>query len=241
MAKGSRASPLVPTVAELRQRWYPNTGSPFEALVDSALSQARRVLVFGAGRGVFERDLRASARLVIGIDVTSAIKDNPYLDGAVLYNGISLPIDTATFDLCVARWVIEHIAEPESVLNEIARVVRPGGRFVFITMNAWFYAGLLARIVPNRLHAPIIKWAMGRESRDTFPTYYRANTRRRLGRLLHEAGFKAEMLRVESGDPAYLQFSRLTYVLGTLFHKVVNRVPRLEDLGQAVIGSFVKQ
>ncbi len=94
MAKGSRASPLVPTVAELRQRWYPNTGSPFEALVDSALSQARRVLVFGAGRGVFERDLRASARLVIGIDVTSAIKDNPYLDGAVLYNGISLPIDT---------------------------------------------------------------------------------------------------------------------------------------------------
>jgi SAM-dependent methyltransferase len=178
---------------------------------------------------------------VIGIDVASGIRDNPYLDGAVLYDGISLPIETDTFDVCVARWVIEHIAAPQSVLNEIARVMRPGGRFVFITMNAWFYAGVLARIVPNRLHGPIVKWATGRESRDTFPTYYRANTRRRLRRLLHEAGFKEEMLRVELGDPAYLQFSRLTYALGVLFHKVVNKVPRLEDLGQAVIGSFVKQ
>ncbi len=232
--------PLLPTVEELRKKWYGQHVSPFEPILDRAVNDAHVVLVFGAGRGAFERDLRAPVRLVIGVDVDSAIRLNPYLDHSVLTDGLLLPFRTGSFDLCIARWVIEHVPTPRSVFHEIARVLRPGGKFVFITTNAWFYAAVLARLTPNPLHGHLVKLATGRDARDTFRTYYRANTRRKLQRLMAQLGFREEYLRVELGDPDYLRFSLVTYSLGTFFHRLVNSVPLLEDLGQAIVGSFVR-
>jgi len=213
----------------------------FETVLDSSLRHAHRVLIFGAGRGVFERDLRAQGRRVVGIDVTGAVSHNPYLDEAVIYGGTGLPFETAAFDLCVERWVIEHLPDPVLSFREISRVVQPGGRFVFLTTNAWFYGSLVARVTPNTLHGRIVKWATGRAVHDTFKTYYRANTRGRLRRILRPLGFQEEYLRVELEDPAYLQFSVITYVLGVAYERVVTSVPWLEDLGQAITGSFLRR
>jgi SAM-dependent methyltransferase len=232
---------LIPTVSELRRRWYGDHASAFEIVLDNALLVARNVLVFGAGRGLFERDLRGGDRRVTGVDVHPAIRKNPHLDAAVLYDGVALPFESGAFDLCVARWVIEHLPKPQVVFQEVARVVRGGGRFVFLTMNAFFYAAVIGRLVPNRLHGAVVSLATGREACDTFNTYYRANTRRSLRRVLGRMGFREEYLRVELGDPSYLQFSVLTYAMGAAFHRIVTGSALLEDLGQAIIGSFVRE
>lgn len=52
---------------------------------------------------------------------------------AVVASGERLPFADATFDCAVASEVIEHLPEPESVLEEMWRVVRPGGRVVIST------------------------------------------------------------------------------------------------------------
>lgn len=46
--------------------------------------------------------------------------------------GEHLPMADNTFDWVVSTWTLCSIAEPEQALREIRRVLKPGGRFVFI-------------------------------------------------------------------------------------------------------------
>ena len=56
-----------------------------------------------------------------------------------------LPFPDESFDLIVCSWVLEHLAQPERVFAEVARVLRgpdpvhqlSGGHFVILAPNAW--------------------------------------------------------------------------------------------------------
>jgi SAM-dependent methyltransferase len=126
--------------------------------------------------------------------------------------------------------VFEHLTDPESVYREFARVLKPGGRIVFLTPNRWDYGTLIARAVPNRFHARIVKAVEGREEEDTFPTAYRTNTRRDVERLAGSSGFRIEDFRYLSQYPNYLMFNGFLFALGTAFEKVVSRVHVLRFL-----------
>lgn len=71
-----------------------------------------------------------------------------------------LPLEGATFDAVLCTEVLEHVAEPERALGEIARVLKPGGRVLvtvpFVTelheephdhyrYTSWGLRGLLRR------------------------------------------------------------------------------------------------
>jgi 2-polyprenyl-6-hydroxyphenyl methylase / 3-demethylubiquinone-9 3-methyltransferase len=49
--------------------------------------------------------------------------------------GEALPYDDASFDAVVCVDVLEHVAELPTVLAEVARALRPGGLFLFDTIN----------------------------------------------------------------------------------------------------------
>lgn len=44
----------------------------------------------------------------------------------------NIPLPDNSVDSVVSTWVLCSVAEPEKVLEEIKRVLRPGGRFIFI-------------------------------------------------------------------------------------------------------------
>jgi len=76
--------------------------------------------------------------------------------------GEALAYDDASFDAVVCVDVLEHVADLKQVLSEIARVLRPGGVFLFDTINrnpiARFatitIAENLLRLLPRGTHDP---------------------------------------------------------------------------------------
>lgn len=66
---------------------------------------------------------------------------------------------------------------------------------------------------------------------DIFPTYYRANTRRRLDGLLVEAGFQKRNIEIElvEGAPAALSFNFMLHRLGMGYEYLVKRFEGLAE------------
>jgi SAM-dependent methyltransferase len=105
-------------------------------LASEWLTGVRRVLDVGTGEGQIARlAVRDGASLVVGVDPTVAqLAVARERGGGACYaraNGDALPFPDASFDAVVVCLVFEHIADHTPAIREIARVLQPGGRFLF--------------------------------------------------------------------------------------------------------------
>jgi SAM-dependent methyltransferase len=106
-------------------------------LAAECLRGARRVLDIGTGEGQVARLASAlGADTVTGVDPTIAQLDLARRrDGGPAYVRAvaeALPFDDASFDAAVACLVFEHIPDHVPAIAEVARVLAPAGRFVFL-------------------------------------------------------------------------------------------------------------
>jgi len=213
----------------LRKRFYlPGFRGMYDRLQDTIDEFVRPedvVLDAGCGSGrVFQHRLAGRVRRVVGVDVTNEPRDNLNIDDALKGDLGRLPLRDEQFNLILVSHVAEHLAEPEAVFRELARVLRPGGRLLLLTPNRWHYVPIVARLVPYRLHVFFNRWR-GVDTRDVFPTVYRANTAGRLRSLAAGAGLTIERLGQFETEPEYLAFHLLPYSLGVLYERAVNRLP----------------
>lgn len=187
------------------------------------------VVDVGCGRGSYLEDptvyrrnlqlLKGKCRRVIGIDVDPEAAGNPGLDEFRLIEGDRWPLDTASADLLVSDFVLEHVPDPPTFFAECSRVLRPGGYFCARTVNAWGYESIAARLIPERFHARVLRRVQpGRQGEDVFPKLYRCNRLRRLRALLGQHGLQGAVYTCFA-EPAYLGFSRALYALGVLYHR----------------------
>ena len=197
------------------------------------LRPEHRLLDLGAGAGILPAmDFKGRAAVVCGVDPDPRVAENPYLDDARVGVGEKIPYESESFDIVVSDNVLEHLVDPVAVLNEVARVLKPGGRFIGKTPNAWHYMPLVARLVPFRFHHLLIRSTHSRVEADVFPTAYRANTPGALEQIARAAGLSVESIRIWDARPGYLAFSGITYLMGTLYGWIVRHVPGCDDLGR---------
>jgi SAM-dependent methyltransferase len=93
-----------------------------------------RVMDLGAGEGGSVDQFRALAPGCewVGVDIEDSVesRSRTRVDAEfVLYDGVHLPFEDSSFDLVYCKQVLEHVAHPEPLLAEVARVLRPGGAF----------------------------------------------------------------------------------------------------------------
>ena len=114
------------------------------------LANGRRVLDAACGEGYGTAILaEGGASTAVGIDVDEATVAHAAqrhgLEFRVADVG-ALPFEDGSFDLVVSFETIEHVPEPERVLDELARVTAPDGLLVISTPNKLQY------LVENEFH-----------------------------------------------------------------------------------------
>lgn len=154
-----------------------------------------RLLDIGCGDGAYTIRLADDFNRVDAIDIeadrlalfTERSIGSPAADRITIREMSATKLDYPdnTFDLVTSIEVLEHIEELDQALEEIRRVLKPGGRFAFTTPNRWFpfethgfiYRG--RRYPPAR--APFLTWIgpLHRRLADA-RTFTAAELRRRL-------------------------------------------------------------
>ncbi len=106
-------------------------------------TKSGKALDLGCGTGNYTLELKRRGFDVIGLDASEGMLRIARSKGlnCIKGNAYSLPFPDESFDLVLSVTMFEFIHEPEKVLAEIYRVLKPGGEVLIGTMNGrslWF-------------------------------------------------------------------------------------------------------
>lgn len=135
-------------------------------LVVRHVAGAARVLDLGCGEGQIARlAVAGGAERVTGIDASAAqIAEARRRGGGVTYvrgSATSLPLVSGWFDAVVSCLVLEHVEDLDGALDEVSRVLRPGGRFILFVNHPLFQTPGSGWIDDQVLDPPEQYWRVG--------------------------------------------------------------------------------
>lgn len=139
----------------LAEEWYGSAVGPMaiaraetRAQIPWILERIRKyigyraeILDVGSGAGFFSNGAAQAGHKVTGLDVSeTSLKVAELMDktGLVHYvegDAYRMPFAKESFDVVVALDLLEHVSDPEQIMSEMTRVLRPGGLLFFHTVN----------------------------------------------------------------------------------------------------------
>ena len=133
---------------------------------------------------------------IFGIDPNLAsLQRNPSPLNACAF-ATQISFRELTFDLVTANMVVEHLPDPDRVLSEVFRVLKPGSAFIFHTPNLRAPQVRLSSVLPYSLKRRIVPLIEGgRCEDDVFPTHYKLNDQSTIESCAIRAGFRVEWVR----------------------------------------------
>ena len=215
------------SVDDQRKAMFPAESHPYSRLeqaVEDRIGSDTAILDIGCGRTAPNlARLIGRAGELYGIDVIDFTNDDPSLK--LFRNDVAdmKDISDASIDIAYSRAVMEHIDDPDGAFAELARVLKPGGEYIFITPSIYDYGSLLAMMVPNRFHARIVSATEGRPQEDVFPTVYACNSMRTLRKQVARAGLTIRDGRYLGQYPSYFMFNRVLFWVGSMYQKAIEK------------------
>ncbi len=224
----------------IRDQWYPQEmwlSSVFNSLVVSMGGAGRVLLEVGCGRDAQTlRMLSSYFELALGADLEIARQGNGDARWRTMVSDAHcLPLPDRSVDAIALGNVIEHLADVRAALAEFARVLRPGGRVIIVTVNKWFAPVVLGRVLPHRLRQLVNRAVSGTNEEDTFPAFYRGNTPKALTAAAAAVGLITVDMRYMSHHPRYFMFSALAYRAAVAVERVVRKYERLAPLRHFIL------
>ncbi|MGB7978926.1 MAG: bifunctional 2-polyprenyl-6-hydroxyphenol methylase/3-demethylubiquinol 3-O-methyltransferase UbiG [Chlamydiales bacterium] len=136
---------------ELSEGWYTASDHPIALLraenrvrvpwIIGEIGRNKTVLDVGCGAGILANALSLAGHQVFAIDLSvSSLEaaqkhDVTHRVAYQIANAYSLPYPDSSFDVVCAMDVLEHVEEPNLLISEASRVLKPGGLFFFHTFN----------------------------------------------------------------------------------------------------------
>ncbi len=99
-----------------------------------------RLLENGCGVGLYLEYLQPLGCEVFGLeyDFERAIVAKTRAENILGAAGEALPLPENSFDLILSNEVIEHVVDDQKVIEEMVRILEPGGRLIVFCPNRWY-------------------------------------------------------------------------------------------------------
>lgn len=181
------------------------------------------VLENGCGVGEYLSRLNEDAQLMLGLDVEFERVEEAHAKGpfAMLGVGEALPMQEGAFDLVLSNEVIEHVQDDRLAIQEIVRVLKPGGRLMLFCPNRGY---------PFETHG-IYRKGEYRFGNKLFVNYLPDRWRNKLAP--HVRVYRArDLRRLFAGLP--VRFIRRTIIFGG-YDNIIRRLPLLGKLLRAIL------
>jgi phosphatidylethanolamine/phosphatidyl-N-methylethanolamine N-methyltransferase len=116
--------------------------APHRRIAEAASAAGRRILEIGAGTGLVLRYYRPDSEVVaadLSIHMLAKAQEKvrrlklAHVMGVTAMDACSMGFPDAAFDVVSVPFMITLVPDPERALDEIARVLRPGGEIVIIS------------------------------------------------------------------------------------------------------------
>ena len=164
---------------KLADRWWDPDGesrplhdlNPVRAayVADRVALQGAKLADVGCGGGLLSEALAAAGAQVTGIDLGEKVievarlhlyESNLAVDYRVQSSAELAAAEPAGFDAVCCMEMIEHVPDPEALVNDLAAMLKPGGRLFMSTLNrtpvafgaAILGAEYLMRMLPRGTH-----------------------------------------------------------------------------------------
>ena len=147
-----------------------------------------RLLDIGCGAGNLLQAARKNGWNAQGLDVSAGAVKHVRSIGFEVFEGElqDAAFPSESFDVVTAAELLEHLIDPQPLLCEVARILRPGGLFWTTTPHA---RGLSGRVLG-------VKWRCVWP-----PEHLQLFSIRGLTKLLREAGFRQLRMKTTGGNP----------------------------------------
>jgi len=137
-------------VAKAYDRWTPVYDLVFGPVFDRARQEAikaaerigGRILEVGVGTGISLPDY-SKANRIFGVDISAGMLKKAQerveklsltqVEGLAVMDAQHLEFPDDSFDVVVAQYVVTAVQDPEAVLDEFIRVLRPGGEVILLS------------------------------------------------------------------------------------------------------------
>ena len=214
-----------------RPDWVDGT-SQFHQLIREFVKPGANILEIGAGLTNKTTAFLSTLGDVTGLDIDPDVKGNEHCKETVVYDGAHIPYETNYFDVAVSDYVCEHVEYPMELCREIRRVLQPGRFYIFRTPNLWHYVSIAAKLSPHWSHKLIANRlrAIPPKSHNPYRTFHRINTGKACRKILTQAGFNIEVIKIIEAEPSYGMVSRFLFYPFMIWERLLNSSTIFENL-----------
>ncbi len=189
---------------------------------------AGKVLVAGCGVGTYLERLDDLAAQAVGVDIEfERTVDSRHKAEQVVNGSVGrLPFAAGVFDLVLSHEVLEHIGDDQMAIDDMVRVMKPGGRLVLFCPNRGYpfeTHGIYWRGRYRFGNIPLVNY-LPRSLRDRLAPHVQVYSRQDLERLF-------------GGLP--VRFVRRTRIFGA-YDNIIARLPAAGKLLRTVLQSLEK-
>ncbi len=129
-------------IQEQINSFFPPDSHPYvllEQTIEREIRPTSTVLDVGCGRTASQlRALRGQAGKLLGVDIVE-FSESPEGIELIQCGVENIPLEDGTVDLAYSRAVMEHVENIENAYQEVFRVLKSGGCYIFITPNIYDY------------------------------------------------------------------------------------------------------